>query len=237
MMVASVTVLVESPCQRRTRRAWREPLHRLKTRCTWEEARRSPLRMTPRISISVTRSISWRGGGRADGARRLATIISLDLGAFRARKLDPVSGNRHAKKIKFTPKNFWWPYFFLFTKCYFASTELWQSLHYCTNRLSSLHISSHHCAFCGSLHVKTSPALINLQWIWVNWCGLHAASRITSSVSRGVKMFVGLTGGDLGGMWGRSLPKIWGGGTAHASASPNILRCSVCRMRSKARTE
>jgi len=32
--------------------------------------------MTPRISISVTRSISRRGGGRADGATRLATIIS-----------------------------------------------------------------------------------------------------------------------------------------------------------------
>src|SRR6218665_3016420 len=29
--------------------------------------------------------------------------------------------------------------------------------HYCTNSLSSLHISSHHCTFCASLHVKTSP--------------------------------------------------------------------------------
>ena len=37
MIVASVTgdnASAESPCQRRTRRAWREPLHRLKTRCT-----------------------------------------------------------------------------------------------------------------------------------------------------------------------------------------------------------
>ena len=32
-------------------------------------------------------------------------------------------------------------------------------------------------------------------------------------------------------------PKIWGGGTAHASVPPNILRSSVCRMHAKARTE
>src|SRR6218665_2994797 len=29
---------------------------------------------------------------------------------------------------------------------------------HCTNSLSSLHISIHHCTFCASLHVKTSPA-------------------------------------------------------------------------------
>src|SRR6218665_2629921 len=28
---------------------------------------------------------------------------------------------------------------------------------HCTNSLSSLHISIHHCTFCASLHVKTSP--------------------------------------------------------------------------------
>jgi len=31
--------------------------------------------------------------------------------------------------------------------------------YHCTNILSSHHISSHHCTFCASLHVKTSPAL------------------------------------------------------------------------------
>src|SRR6218665_1522770 len=31
--------------------------------------------------------------------------------------------------------------------------------YYCTNSLSSLHISSLHCTFCASLQVKTSPAL------------------------------------------------------------------------------
>jgi len=30
--------------------------------------------------------------------------------------------------------------------------------YYCTNSLSSLHISCHHCTFCALLHVKTSPA-------------------------------------------------------------------------------
>src|SRR6218665_1213546 len=30
-------------------------------------------------------------------------------------------------------------------------------LHHCTNSLSSLHIFVHHCTFCASLHVKTSP--------------------------------------------------------------------------------
>ena len=30
---------------------------------------------------------------------------------------------------------------------------------HCTNSLSSLHTLSHHCTFCASLHVKTSPAL------------------------------------------------------------------------------
>jgi len=33
----------------------------------------------------------------------------------------------------------------------------WPDNHYCTNSLSSLHFSSHHCTFCASLHVKTSP--------------------------------------------------------------------------------
>ena len=28
---------------------------------------------------------------------------------------------------------------------------------YCTNNLSSLHISNHHCTFCASLHIQTSP--------------------------------------------------------------------------------
>src|SRR6218665_1066920 len=31
--------------------------------------------------------------------------------------------------------------------------------YYCTNNPSSLHISSHHCTFCASLHVKTGPAI------------------------------------------------------------------------------
>jgi len=34
-------------------------------------------------------------------------------------------------------------------------------------------------------------------------------------------------GRDLGETGGRSPPKIWGGGTAHASVPPNILRSSV----------
>ena len=56
---------------------------------------------------------------------------------------------------------------------------------HCTNSLSSLHISIHHCTFCASLHVKTSPALWYKQswttfWIpskagtqhpWISWCG------------------------------------------------------------------
>jgi len=33
----------------------------------------------------------------------------------------------------------------------------WTEDHCCTDRLSSLHISSHHCTFCESLHAKTSP--------------------------------------------------------------------------------
>jgi len=32
-------------------------------------------------------------------------------------------------------------------------------LHHYTNSLSSLHIFVHHCTFCASLHVKTSPGL------------------------------------------------------------------------------
>jgi len=31
-------------------------------------------------------------------------------------------------------------------------------IHHCKNNLSSLHIFVHHCTFCASLHVKTSPA-------------------------------------------------------------------------------
>jgi len=31
---------------------------------------------------------------------------------------------------------------------------------HCTDSLSSLHISIHHCKFCASLHVKTSPGTI-----------------------------------------------------------------------------
>src|SRR6218665_3365769 len=34
----------------------------------------------------------------------------------------------------------------------------WTGNHYCTNSLSSLHISSRHCTFCASLHAKTSPS-------------------------------------------------------------------------------
>jgi len=34
---------------------------------------------------------------------------------------------------------------------------------YCTNSLSSLHISVHHCTFCASRHVKTSPAIWAIQ--------------------------------------------------------------------------
>src|SRR6218665_2942647 len=30
-------------------------------------------------------------------------------------------------------------------------------IHHCKNSLPSLHISVHHCTFCASLHVKTSP--------------------------------------------------------------------------------
>ena len=32
------------------------------------------------------------------------------------------------------------------------------TFYYCTNSLSSLHILSHYCTFCASLHVKISPA-------------------------------------------------------------------------------
>ena len=34
--------------------------------------------------------------------------------------------------------------------------------HHCTNSHSLMHIFAHHCTFCESLHVKTSPAF--------NWC-------------------------------------------------------------------
>ena len=89
MVVAPVTVdsaSVKSPCHRRTRRVWKELVHRLRIWCMWEEACRSPLRMTPRISISVTSSISW-GGGWANITRGLATSISFDLEAFSLRLL------------------------------------------------------------------------------------------------------------------------------------------------------
>ena len=33
-------------------------------------------------------------------------------------------------------------------------------LHHCKNILSSLHIFVHHCTFCASLHVKTSPDMV-----------------------------------------------------------------------------
>jgi len=38
--------------------------------------------------------------------------------------------------------------------------------HYCTNNLWSLHIFSHHCTFCASLHVKTSPAILSIKLLW-----------------------------------------------------------------------
>lgn len=90
MVVAPVTVdsaSVKSPCHRRTRRVWKELVHRLRIWCMWEEACKSPLRMTPRISISVTSSISWGGGGWANITRGLATSISFDLDAFSLRLL------------------------------------------------------------------------------------------------------------------------------------------------------
>src|SRR6218665_485171 len=38
-----------------------------------------------------------------------------------------------------------------------AHTIYFVLIHNCTNSLSSLHIFVHHCAFCASLHTKTSP--------------------------------------------------------------------------------
>src|SRR6218665_2707241 len=35
--------------------------------------------------------------------------------------------------------------------------------YYCTNSVSSLHILSHHCTFCASLHVKASPAALHIN--------------------------------------------------------------------------
>jgi len=35
--------------------------------------------------------------------------------------------------------------------------------HYCTNNLSSLHISSHHCTFYASLHLKARPAFDDME--------------------------------------------------------------------------
>src|SRR6218665_856923 len=38
-------------------------------------------------------------------------------------------------------------------------------LHHCTNRLSPLHIFVHHCTFCASLHVKTSPGPLDYDFV------------------------------------------------------------------------
>src|SRR6218665_902643 len=46
-----------------------------------------------------------------------------------------------------------YPQKFLFVHPNFRMTFFY----YCTNSLSSLHISNYHCTFCASLHVKTSP--------------------------------------------------------------------------------
>src|SRR6218665_2346296 len=47
---------------------------------------------------------------------------------------------------------------------------------YCTNSLSSLPISSHHCTFCASLHVKTSPAHRGLHVSKLLFCAVDYLS-------------------------------------------------------------
>ena len=63
---------------------------------------------------------------------------------FRSQKLD---------------SHFWTTFF---TKNFYLSIQIsdWPFCQ-CTNSLSLLHISSHHCTFCASLHAKTSPELNN----------------------------------------------------------------------------
>src|SRR6218665_3969947 len=54
------------------------------------------------------------------------------------------------------------PFFTLLSTLVTANTTYtfyFFSLHHCTDRFSSLHIFVHHCTFCASLHVKTSPAV------------------------------------------------------------------------------
>ena len=38
-------------------------------------------------------------------------------------------------------------------------------IHHCKSSLSSLHIFVHHCTFCASMHVKTSPACGRHKWM------------------------------------------------------------------------
>ena len=58
--------------------------------------------------------------------------------------------------------NFWTTFFtkkFLFLYPNFRTTFFC----HCANSLSSLHIWIHHCTFCASLHVKTSPASLTIS--------------------------------------------------------------------------
>jgi len=51
--------------------------------------------------------------------------------------------------------SYFWTTFF--TKNFYSAKFPNDLFCHCTNSLSSLHISIHHCTFCASLHVKTSP--------------------------------------------------------------------------------
>jgi|SRR6218665_4125202 len=46
-------------------------------------------------------------------------------------------------------------------------------IHYCKNTLSSLHILVHHCTFCASLHVKTSPGLGDTALLSIPFEGIN----------------------------------------------------------------
>jgi len=57
-------------------------------------------------------------------------------------------------------------YFTHFTPLFlllYTSISHFFTIHQYKNRVSSLHIFVHHCTFCASLHIKTSPAL-NCIW-------------------------------------------------------------------------
>ena len=78
-----------------------------------------------------------------------------------------------AWKLEFM-QNFWMNDLLLHTNFYFSSQIFEWLFYYCTNSLSSLHISSHHCTFCASLHktsVETSPEL-SCSYLRLSFCFL-----------------------------------------------------------------